>query len=91
MVASFAPSGALWLLGGALVDRYGSATVMFLLTAACLPLQDYTLSQQLVMGEQRAPLSPSLWEGLAVIVAGLVAYAVGALRTSSWSTSSGPR
>ena len=31
-------------IGGTLVDRYGSATVLFLLTAACLPLQDYALS-----------------------------------------------
>ena len=53
---------------------------MFLMTAAMLPLHNYALSQHLIMGPLAAPLSPSLWYGLLIIVCGLSAYGFGAAR-----------
>ena len=79
-VLRFAPLGALFIVGAVLVDHCGSATAMFLVTAACLPLQDYALSLPAVMGGLAAPLSPTLWWGLAITVSGLVGYGMGTQR-----------
>jgi len=77
-VLRFAPLGSLFVVSTVLLVHCGSAAVMFLVAAACLPLQNYALSLPAVMGPLAAPLSPWLWYGLVVIVSGLLSYGVGA-------------
>ena len=79
-VLRFAPLGSLFVVSTVLLVHCGSAAVMFLVAAACLPLQNYALSLPAVMGPLAAPLSPWLWYGLVVIVSGLLSYGVGAER-----------
>ena len=82
-VLRFAPLGSLFVVSTVLLVHCGSAAAMFLVAAACLPLQNYALSLPAVMGPLAAPLSPWLWYGLVVIVSGLLSYGVGAERYRS--------
>ena len=77
-VLHFAPLGSLFVVSTVLLVHCGSAASMFLVAAACLPLQNYILSLPAAMGALAAPLSPWLWYGLVVIVSGLLSYGVGA-------------
>ena len=79
-VLRFAPLGSLFVVSTVLLVHCGSAAAMFLVAAACLPLQNYALSLPTVMGALAAPLSPWLWYGLVMIVSGLLSYGVGAER-----------
>ena len=78
MANLFSAVSSLFVVSTVLLVHCGSAAAMFLVAAACLPLQNYALSLPAVMGPLAAPLSPWLWYGLVVIVSGLLSYGVGA-------------
>ena len=78
IVLGFMPLGCLFIVGAVLVVHMGSATAMFLVTAACLPLQDCLLSLRSIMGSNAGSVSSFTFAGLAVIVGGLVLYGWGA-------------
>ena len=81
MANLFSAVSSLFVVSTVLLVHCGSAAAMFLVAAACLPLQNYALSLPAVMGALAAPLSPWLWYGLVVIVGGLLSYGVGAERS----------
>ena len=78
IVLGFMPLGCIFIVGAVLVVHMGSATAMFLVTAACLPLQDCLLSLRSIMGSNAGSVSSFTFAGLAVIVGGLVLYGWGA-------------
>jgi len=63
-----------------LVIKYGSATVLSIAQTVRLPLTNICFGFKFIMGKDMTPFKGEAVYGLAIILAGLISYRVGALR-----------
>jgi len=79
-VILFAPLGVLFVVMQLLVTVYGGSTLMFLMIALSLPIQNFFLASKTIMGSKAGTFYDSEVYGLVIILMGLLAFIYGTHR-----------